>query len=454
VIPISDSLRDILGGQELAIYPKVEASARDPDGFLTPFLDLTDRLVTMTVRASIDDAARRFSATFARGLGAESLSPFVTQSAYNAEAPLLAGGNVLQLSVAIVPPGVTPSPGDYRQIERLRIDRVNAADGIHVTVSGRDLTSAYFLDAFIQETRAYGSAGGTAVELVIFDPGPTGTRIGGGRLGRVAYLGSAGSIISDWASYNAVLTLPNGSPNWFVRQYAQREGSVLEACRALALQIGWDLRSFPRSSNDLELFFYDPERERIDADAVLPQSEYLKVSNLTVDDADVRNQVEVWFGQASTRERVRVEDQASINQYGPRFMRIVEDVSSNIDTLAEATTLATAALADLKDPLADHQVETFLWPFVELNDVHAYPANDEHYDRDQRFAVVGYQHTIAKGGGRTTIQTRGKPLAAYRAYRRGTPRTTHIAIVDPPLTGTPEQEGAIWFTVDSLDFPA
>ena len=128
-----------------------------------------------------------------------------------------------------------------------------------------------------------------------------------------------------------------------------------------------------------DLTFYEPDRAGTTPVLTISANEYIDVQRLEVADADVRNQVEVWYGARTTRERVYVEDATSMLQHGPLFCRIVEDRSSHIDTEEEAQVMAAAALADMKDPLADQQVTMPLLPCVELNDLHEYVANDDHY---------------------------------------------------------------------------
>jgi hypothetical protein len=164
--------------------------------------------------------------------------------------------------------------------------------------------------------------------------------------------------------------------------------------------------------------------------------------------------VDVFYNtDKNTRDFEHREDAESIAQYGRRYMRISEEQYSNIDTSTEASILADAAIADQKDPFASHAISLPLWPFVELNDVQKYVANDVQYDQDQGFTVVAYSHQFTKGGGTTTISARGKPVAAYRRYRLGDPRKTHVSLTEPPPDDVPAKEKAVWFQVDSLAFP-
>jgi hypothetical protein len=99
-----------------------------------------------------------------------------------------------------------------------------------------------------------------------------------------------------------------------------------------------------------------------------------------------------------------------------------------------------------------------LYPPVLLNDLQLYQPNNDEYDREQVFAVVGYSHQYqAAGAGRkgitrTTIQGRRNPLAAYREYRRSVIPQVLVSTTDiDPALWAPE--GTVHFKVDSLAPP-
>src|SRR5690606_4059654 len=90
--------------------------------------------------------------------------------------------------------------------------------------------------------------------------------------------------------------------------------------------------------------------------------------DLEITDRDIRNVVTVTYRNSATgdRESVTVQDDDSIDTYGPRAMQIEEGDASLIDTPEEAQRLANAALADLKDMTATTQIQTPLLPTLDV----------------------------------------------------------------------------------------
>jgi hypothetical protein len=394
------------------------------------------RIMGATITASVDLATIEGTITFERGIGSLSLSPYIGGSFFNVGIPCLHPGNVVTLWCAIVPQGATPAFSDWRTLLDGRIDQVNVNAGPDtVSVRFRD-AGGLLLNQWIEAPNPYGSEAGTLAEDVIQD-------ILADSLGAFPQVG----IIS-----------PGADSGFMIRQYMQERMPVLEAVRRIAQQIGWEVRHYPRLGQGT-LAFQDPGRNREPQFTIHPDL-YLGVNKLEVSDDDVRNVWRIGYPGAPGEPPslfVTVEDAASIAQYGRRFAEIVEDRSSNIDTLEEATTMATLALADTKDPLADFGIDLLPCPFVELNDVYTFAANGVHHDSDQVWSVAGYNHDFKDGSGRTQIFTRGKPIAAYRDYRRGVRRKTHISLEDAPtetyLDGIDYPEGTLWLKTPSYAFP-
>ena len=383
----------------------------------------TKRIIGATVNASIDLATIEGAVTFQRGLGSESLSPLMNASTYNATMPLLWPGNKLYLYVAVVAPGVTPTGSDFSIILSGRIDNVDLVGTDEVRVRFRDF-GAYLLNRFIQTPVVYGSTAGVPVEAVI------------------------DQIVAAWPADAGTagpvgVVKPGSAAGFMVQPYTQERMPVLEALRRLAMQIGWELRYYPRFGP--VVVFQDPDRARA-VQATIGPSMYLQVNRLELSDDDVRNRWKVGYPPAVGEPKtlfVQVEDAASQLQHGIRFAEVVFDRSANINSAIEATGYANIALADTKDPLADFAVELLAFPAVELNDLYLFPANDVHLDTDQEWAIAGYQHTFSRGSGRTTLFTRGKPIAYYRDYRRGVQPRVYVGSSPPPDDFDPA-DGAIW----------
>lgn len=394
------------------------------------------RCVRFTITASVDNPCIGASLTFVTGPEADSLSPLIDGSSLTlGGGPVLAPGRRLFLTANCRADigMIDPLLGNYA-IFSGRIDRVSVGkNGDEVTVTCRD-ESADLLNRTIEQATKYGTEAGQDVEEVI------------------------GAIMDAWGS-NAANLAAAASPGFAIYEYAQQEMPTLLALRQITQQFGWDIRWFPRgpqsTGNRQALILYDPDRERTLVDLTLGKDRYTSIEELAWGDEDVRNVWDVYWQDANgvVQPVVTVQDLDSIDQYGRRYARIYLQRAENIRSEASATAFANAALADTKDPFASHVIKAPFLPMVELNDLHLYQANGVHYDEDQRFAVVSYTHEYANGHADTTIGARGKPLAAYREYRRSVPPKT-IVSTSPPSDDVYAPEGTIHIQTDSLAFPA
>jgi hypothetical protein len=123
---------------------------------------------------------------------------------------------------------------------------------------------------------------------------------------------------------------------------------------------------------------------------------------------------------ADTSSRAPSRMRASQLKYGVKFMEINLALGDPIDTNAEMDTMLNAAVSDLGSPLTTQEMETyFYWP-AQLGDLYTFVQNGDHYDSDQKLAVVGYTHKYANGKAITTLQCRGSVVGSYHAwFRRG-----------------------------------
>lgn len=385
--------------------------------------DPTDHLLSGTIRAQMDQACTTLELVFARGTDLDNLSPLISASEWNVNGPLMYGGNTIFLQASIVDPG--EPPGAFDTVWSGRIDSVNVTDTC--AISCRD-QGAYYLDR----------------QMPIEQP----------------YAGQLEDVIL--AILNANSFSPpeqhivfEGVSDFTIEQYMQEPVKVLEAIRLVAQQRGWDLRWF-QSRNHLRC--YDPDRERTIFDAVISANEYINVERLEISDVDVRNQVLVWYSlETGAVAQVYMEDAASIQQHHARFVQIPMRRIKQLNNLTVATRYCSLALEDMKSPLADQQVTMPYFPIVELNDFYNYVANFDHYDVDQSWAISGYTHEFSQDTGITTLETRGKPMAAFRDYRRGEDDMVAMSTDDPPevtyLDGIAFPERYLWLKTDSLAIP-
>lgn len=396
-------------------------------------------------------------------------------------AALVTIGREIKISIAIMPADTSPASGDYLLVFHGYIDVVDPGSETKMTLMCRDL-GAKLADTFIEREKVYnfGSSGGT-IGMYIWEQSrayvvgdfilPTEfakTADVGGKARKYFYkcttAGTSGANEPTWpisltvtdgtavhtfeAATGAVASSienviqkilnDNGlstvtlytptSPAWNVLQFIQERKPVLEAIRDLAFQIGWDIRyKFRASTSQFELTLYQPDRTLASPNRTFTKSEYISVDAVKLDIAGIRNVIRVIYPDTSTiagdgnpiRAIVEVSNSASITTYGRRFMEISEDKSSLINTSAEATSMANAALNDLKDPVIDNQVTmSHGFPWTELGDLYRFTANDRHYSANQDLALYSYRHELSDGMMRTTLSCRGKPSGGYIRWHR------------------------------------
>ncbi|WP_241758325.1 Hint domain-containing protein [Myxococcus landrumensis] len=355
-------------------------------------LESRDFVDAVEVDESVDQPVSAATVTLKRDVELFSTSPLRADSKLNAtNGQLLTSGREFAIDAAVSPVGMSPSANEWHPLFHGVIDEVDFPDE-QLVFRGRDL-GGRLQDEMIQVERAYGETAGVAVETVMQ------------------------SILTD-NGVGVALHVPV-SPGWRIRRFAQKKVSVLDALRDLAQQIGWEVRyRWREASGGYALTFSEPGRVNPSLAWTFGPGDYRAVSKLTINRTEVRNRIEVVYSDVgdldvtnqAKRKSVVVEDAASQSAYGVRYMQLAEDASSNINSELEARKMADAALSDLKEPLADQEVETDFFLPVELGDLYRFRANGAHYSDDQHLAVTGFRHAFsAEGDAVTTITTRGRP---------------------------------------------
>jgi hypothetical protein len=436
---ITPSQRTQLESESYVTFLKVETTDSDGAWRDVSTLGGADYLISATWTEDIDQPVAQGTVTLMRGAGTTSLSPLMSSSTINrdassAYAPFLDAGRRIRLSTATVAPGTTPLAGDFVEVMQGKIDTISWGTD-QLEIAWRDL-GGVLQDTIIEEERVYG--GNLLVEAVMQE------------IITDNYLTSAITLVVE----------PPEGPGWVIGQYKQERVSILEAIRALALQIGYDVRYKYDSSGNYNLTFYLPDRNTTTALTTIGPGEYESITDLNISDADVRNVCRVKFLSAVTglMDSAIAEQEGSIAEFGRRYMEIGEGSSSNIDTMEEAGAMATAAVADLALPKATQVVDMLYWWPVQLGDLYTWTANGVHYDQDQTLAVTGFTHTIgADGTASTEMRVRGTVAGAYRQWlltRNGdfTGEITHgpAPLIGPiggeasAFGGGPNREGMIW----------
>ncbi|WP_371745810.1 hypothetical protein [Myxococcus sp. CA033] len=356
-------------------------------------LEGRDFLDAVEVDESVDQPVSAATVTLKRQIDFFSLAPLRADSKLNASnGQLIRPGREFIVEAAVSPVGMAPSAGEWHLLFHGVIDEVDFPDE-QLVFRGRDL-GGRLQDEMIQVERPYGdSVAGVEVEAVMQ------------------------SILAD--NGTGVLLHTPVSPGWKIRRYAQRKASVLDALRDLAQQIGWEVRYRWRvASASFVLTFSEPQRVNPSLAWTFAPGDYRNVPKLALNKTEVRNKIEVVYSDVGDldvtgqpkRKSVVAQDAASQADYGVRFMQLAEDASSNINRELEARKMADAALSDLKEPLADQEIELDFFLPVELGDLYRFRANGAHYSDDQNLAVTSFRHAFtSEGDALTTIATRGKP---------------------------------------------
>ncbi|MFN7130868.1 MAG: hypothetical protein ACK4N5_02220, partial [Myxococcales bacterium] len=410
--------------------------------------------------------------------------------------PLLALGRRLKVETATVPREASPGVGDWVLVFDGEVDELDPGASV-ISLSCRDL-GARLLDRFIETERVYGLnlafgvqrwrrqaavlvgqrmmptaqgsvqyrtctvAGTTGANEPVWNNG--GTTADGTAVWSAPLSGSAAggpvqaqmqAVIEDNLGAGAVSLYTPASPAWNITGFLQRREPVLEAIRALALQIGWDLRyRWDSGTAAFRLTFWEPDRAKVTPDNVtspITAAHYYDVRQLRSSRAGIRNVVKVIWqdpsdldpeGQPKVKELV-VSDAGSIAVHGRRYMEVQEAFSSRIDTLTEAQKLANNILSDLKDPSAEQQVDLPYWFPVELGDLLRFSANGVHYDSDQDLAVVAISHTLSMASCRTSLTCRGRPAAAYLRWHETDARP---GVGQPGQDSPPQSAGDVTAT--------
>lgn len=348
----------------------------------------------------------------------KSFAPLDEESTFNVNstagyAPLLDAGREIRVYTAVRELGsAAPNTSEYDYVFNGEIDRVAWPQSpLQITARSKLLASAN--DRWIETTTVYGASSGDAVENVIQD------------------------LLDDWTDLGTTL-LVSSSPGFVVTKYEQQQQSVLQAMTVLSQLIGWDIREvYDEASSAWRLEFSEPNRTATSSDIsyTFDASLYRDVRQMEIDRLDVRNYISVLYGPASSRGEVTADSTDSIAKYGRRWAQVQEADDSPISTSSEAQTLADAMLSDLKDPIAEQEIELPYWWPAEIGDYYGFLGNDIHYSTDQYFAVTSIRHDLRKDQQRTSIRVRGKPAGQYLRWRNyetlspeNLPEITNISI--------------------------
>jgi hypothetical protein len=363
-------------------------------------IDLTSWVEKVSWDEDVDQPVAGCTIEFRRdSFTTQSLSPFRTDSTLNrlddgvTYAPLLQLNRAVTIEVATTALGIFPQAGDMKLLFQGAVSDFDVAKS-PVTVTCRDL-GGKLVDRWVESEQNFGSGPGVALETVIQQE-------------LDAVLG-AGAV----TLYTPV------SPAYAISPaFQQQKQKLADAILALQQLRGWDARY--RWDDGTSAFRYtllDPNRTKVIPDYTFGPSAYFDVSRLELALADIRNAIKLSYPTGGgNRATLTVTDGPSITEFDRQFLYLQEGDASPIKTSGEATTLLNAALADLKDPKAEQEIEVpFFWP-VQLGDLYRFQANGVHYNSDQDWAIVSYRHELSRGKHRTFLTVRGSPCGGYLTW--------------------------------------
>lgn len=466
-----------------------------------------DSVRMVSIREDIDSPHALATINLYRESDQWSVAPLNESAAANTDfggsyAALLALTREVKISAAIEPADISAGV-EWLLIFHGRIDTIDAGAGEDVVIECRDLGGA-LASRWIEKERVYslGVVGGSPVSMRVWQPNteyvlneyvtPTDARrniSGSGRFYKVTTAGTSYTVEPEWSTSGVQTTgggtaaftyqgtvstgglsiesvianvlADNGalatlytpsSPGWNVYPWQQQREGVLGALRAIAAQLGWDVRYKWRSGTSaFELTLFEPDRSKASPDYTFSSEDYETIDALSTDISGIRNVITViysdpadtWPDATNTPKRkvVTREDATSISAYGRLTMEIAEDSSSKISTQSEAEDMADAILADLKEPSIVQKTKLVHgFPWVELGDLYEFTANRRHYTTDQDLAVVAYEHRWEGGRMVTTLDLRGQPAAGFDRWHRmdaaAKPEEQHTLTVFQAPAGT------------------
>lgn len=281
----------------------------------------------------------------------------------------------------------------WRELFMGRIDNVKFDDD-PIIVECSDI-GAWLMDTQIEAEGQYGGAVGVGVAAETVSQ----------------------QIFNAWPSGKGIPTIYTPvSPAWQIETYTQARVKVLEAVRALINdQFGWDARFRYDAAHVNRFTIFNPNRTRSTVDAIFKQDEYIRLSRMQINLADVRNVGKAFYRNAAgALLSVTQSDAISISRVGRRYFELPEN--PQIKNATDAQKLIDAAVSDMATPPFEHEVEMLLfWP-VQLYDRYTFEANGFHYDNDQTLAVTGFQHNVENGTGTTVMQLAGKITGGYAQW--------------------------------------
>lgn len=374
-----------------------------------------DFLEEVVMSNSVDDDTASAQVTLTRENGEISLAPLKGDSPLNnptlagSYSPRIDGWRQIQVRDSRIPLFLPFSTSGYFVAFEGRIDDVDDSQNEKIALSCRD-EAARAAERWIDDEVIYPQSFG-------------GGGCGGSAQAREIVLQE---IIDDnGALFTLRVPVPTTSCMLIMQQPIPRS-HLLPTLRALANEIGWDLRwAYNPETFGWALTLFEPQRSRIGVDTVIAARAVESSPGGSQQTARVRNSWTVTYPNSATVDGegnrlpgfITVTDATSISDYDLRAAEVVEDASSQIDTSTEATLMAAGALADTKDPKRDAGKVIAFDSRIQPNDIIIVQPNGLSTTVDQIGAALSIESRWnPRSGSRTTVQCEGAPVAGYNRW--------------------------------------
>jgi hypothetical protein len=394
-----------------------------------------DVLLSGTVTADLENPLVVADLKLSLGLGTQNLSPYITGGLWVNGRPLFDPGRYLTMFTRTVGRYLGALPAyamPWRPMFSGRIDTADPggevdtlglvardwySDWMDIQIEPQDGLGSWQIDGFNETTQTGGDPSSIFAQLLDL-------------------------ALQDWIGPTGQGTITIvGDPGIAIPTYMQDPGSLLLALRSVALLNGWDMRGRWNALDQWVLTHSQPDRSLSGPQLIFGPRRQYAFQGLAKSRDEVRNRVAVTPADPP-RTPVIVEDKASQDQYGKKYLGVAEDQASRIKTPAQALALALAILADTKQPKIMAVADLNYQPLIEINDVLRFPADNILHDGDLIVAVSGYTHTFGEDGSVVTrVTTRDLPAAANAYWRREEPKMSYSSF-DPPSGFA--AEGARW----------
>lgn len=207
-----------------------------------------------------------------------------------------------------------------------------------------------------------------------------------------------------------------GQTNFLIQHYQVRDNNLWDAIQKVADLMGWILMF-----NEEGILILKEEKGGDSPDLVIDESIF-EVEELTMSDADIRNDILVRAETPDGVITVNVKDDASIAEFGRRFMQVDRSLSSMIYTYDQAYNLAQRILDDLSWLHSVYRVNGMpIFPPIQVDDLVAVVSERTGARQEELFKVVSIEHIVSATQKRTNLYLKSYKKRSPISYKTPLP---------------------------------